>query len=305
MWIQKKRLLDEKEVVKMKKYKISMRSISPYVYLVPSLLIFGIFLFYPFFKTIYLSLYKTNKMGQARLFVGFGNYKDLLTSPSFYNSLIVTVEFVAIVVIGSMLLGLIGALLCNKAFPGIRIFSTAYALPMAIASSSAAMIFKIMLDPTIGIVNKLLKLDINWIQDPKYALISVAVLTAWLNSGINFLYFSAGLSNIDESIYERAAVDGANWFQMFFKLTLPGLSPILFYTVVVNIIQAFQSFGQVKILTQGGPGESTNLIVYSIYRDAFFNYRFGSAAAQSVILFLIIMALTLVMFKIEKKGVSY
>ena len=289
----------------MKKYKISMRSISPYVYLVPSLLIFGIFLFYPFFKTIYLSLYKTNKMGQARLFVGFGNYKDLLTSPSFYNSLIVTVEFVVIVVIESMLLGLIGALLCNKAFPGIRIFSTAYALPMAIASSSAAMIFKIMLDPTIGIVNKLLKLDINWIQDPKYALISVAVLTAWLNSGINFLYFSAGLSNIDESIYERAAVDGANGIQMFFKLTLPGLSPILFYTVVVNIIQAFQSFGQVKILTQGGPGESTNLIVYSIYRDAFFNYRFGSAAAQSVILFLIIMALTLVMFKIEKKGVSY
>ena len=305
MWIQKKLLLDEKEVVKMKKYKISMRNISPYVYLVPSLLIFGIFLFYPFFKTIYLSLYKTNKMGQARLFVGFGNYKDLLTSPSFYNSLIVTVEFVVIVVIGSMLLGLIGALLCNKAFPGIRIFSTAYALPMAIASSSAAMIFKIMLDPTIGIVNKILKLDINWIQDPKYALISVAVLTAWLNSGINFLYFSAGLSNIDESIYERAAVDGANGFQMFFKLTLPGLSPILFYTVVVNIIQAFQSFGQVKILTQGGPGESTNLIVYSIYRDAFFNYRFGSAAAQSVILFLIIMALTLVMFKIEKKGVSY
>lgn len=305
MWIQKKLLLDEKEVVKMKKYKISMRNISPYVYLVPSLLIFGIFLFYPFFKTIYLSLYKTNKMGQARLFVGFGNYKDLLTSPSFYNSLIVTVEFVAIIVIGSMLLGLIGALLCNKAFPGIRIFSTAYALPMAIASSSAAMIFKIMLDPTIGIVNKLLKLDINWIQDPKYALISVAVLTAWLNSGINFLYFSAGLSNIDESIYERAAVDGANGIQMFFKLTLPGLSPILFYTVVVNIIQAFQSFGQVKILTQGGPGESTNLIVYSIYRDAFFNYRFGSAAAQSVILFLIIMALTLVMFKIEKKGVSY
>ncbi len=289
----------------MKNYKISVRRISPYVYLLPSLVIFGIFLFYPFFKTIYLSLYKTNKMGQAKLFVGFGNYKELLTSPSFYNSLLVTIEFVAIVVAGSMLLGLLGALLCNKAFPGIRIFSTAYALPMAIASSSAAMIFKIMLDPTIGIVNKLLKLDINWIQDPKYALVSVAVLTAWLNSGINFLYFSAGLSSIDESIYERAAVDGANSFQMFYRLTLPGLGPILFYTIVVNIIQAFQSFGQVKILTQGGPGESTNLIVYSIYRDAFFNYRFGGAAAQSVVLFVIIMALTFVMFKLEKKGVSY
>ena len=250
-------------------------------------------------------MYKTNKMGEAKIFVGAGNYVDLLTSPSFYNSLMVTAIFVLIVVIGGMALGLLGAVLCNQAFPGIRIFSTAYALPMAIASSSAAMIFKIMLHPSIGIVNKILGLNINWINDQRYALVCVAVLTAWLNSGINFLYFSAGLSNIDESIYERASVDGANAVQKFFRLTLPGLSPIMFYTLVVNIIQAFQSFGQVKVLTQGGPGESTNLIVYSIYRDAFFNYRFGSAAAQSVILFVIIMIITLIMFRIEKKGGNY
>ncbi|MDD6629220.1 MAG: carbohydrate ABC transporter permease [Lachnospiraceae bacterium] len=282
-----------------------MKKLSPYFFLIPSLLIFSVFLFYPFFKTIYLSLYKTDKMGLPKKFVGMENYRKLLTSTSFYNSLLVTLIFVLIVVIGSMSLGLIGAVLCNKAFPGIRVFSTAYALPMAIASSSAAMIFKIMLHPSVGIVNKLLGLSINWISDPRYALICVAVLTAWLNSGINFLYFSAGLSNIDETIYERASVDGANEWQKFYRLTLPGLSPILFYTLVVNIIQAFQSFGQVKILTQGGPGESTNLIVYSIYRDAFFNFKFGNAAAQSIILFLIIMCLTLVMFKIEKKGVKY
>jgi len=278
---------------------------GPYVYTLPALLVFAVFLFYPFFKTIYLSLYKTNKMGQAKLFVGLGNYVELFTSKSFFNSLAVTLAFVVIVVAGSMILGLLSAMLCNRSFPGIRVFSTAYALPMAIASSSAAMIFRIMLHPSIGIVNKLLGLDINWVNDPKYALVCVALLTAWLNSGINFLYFSAGLSNIDESIYERASVDGAGEVQKFFRLTLPGLSPIMFYTLVVNIIQAFQAFGQVKILTKGGPGESTNLIVYSIYRDAFFNYRFGSAAAQSVILFAIIMALTLVMFKVEKRGVSY
>lgn len=282
-----------------------LKKAGPYGYILPALLVFAVFLFYPFFKTIYLSLYKTNKMGQAKLFVGLGNYVELFKSASFYNSLAVTFLFVAIVVVGSMVLGLLAAVLCNKAFPGIRIFSTAYALPMAIASSSAAMIFKIMLHPSIGIVNKLLGLNINWINDPKYALVCVALLTAWLNSGINFLYFSAGLSNIDETIYERASVDGANGIQKFLRLTLPGLSPIMFYTIVVNIIQAFQSFGQVKILTQGGPGESTNLIVYSIYRDAFFNYRFGSAAAQSVILFAIIMVMTLLMFKAEKKGVSY
>lgn len=279
--------------------------INPYLYLVPSMLIFAVFLFYPFFKTIYLSLYKTNKMGEAKLFVGLENYTDLLTSPSFHNSLKVTLIFVAVVVIGSMLLGLVAAVLCNKAFPGIRFFSTAYALPMAIASSSAAMIFQIMLHPAVGIVNKLLKLDINWLNDPKTALWCVAILTAWLNSGINFLYFSAGLGNIDETIYERASVDGASSVQQFFSLTLPGLSPIMFYTLVVNIIQAFQSFGQIKILTEGGPNESTNVIVYSIYRDAFFNYRFGSAAAQSVILFLIVMVITLIMFRMEKKGVKY
>ena len=279
--------------------------ITPYLYLVPSILIFAVFLFYPFVKTVYLSLFMTNKMGQAKIFVGLQNYLDLLSSESFRNSLKVTLVFVVIVVLGGMLLGLIAAVLCNKAFPGIRIFSTAYALPMAIASSSAAMIFQIMLHPAVGIVNKLLGLDINWLNDTNTALYCVAILTAWLNSGINFLYFSAGLGNIDETIYERASVDGASGVQQFFSLTLPGLSPIMFYTVVVNIIQAFQSFGQIKILTEGGPNESTNVIVYSIYRDAFFNYRFGSASAQSVVLFVIIMLVTLVMFRIEKKGVNY
>ena len=278
---------------------------TPYCYLIPCMLVFAIFLFYPFFKTIYLSLFLTDRMGQAKIFVGMQNYIDLLTSESFRNSLKVTLIFVVIVVIGGMFLGLVAAVLCNKAFPGIRAFSTAYALPMAIASSSAAMIFQIMLHPTVGIVNKLTGLDINWLNYPDTALVCVAILTAWLNSGINFLYFSAGLGNIDETIYERASVDGASSVQQFFSLTLPGLSPIMFYTLVVNIIQAFQSFGQIKILTEGGPDEATNVIVYSIYRDAFFNYRFGSAAAQSVILFIIIMIITLIMFRLEKKGVSY
>lgn len=286
----------------MKKKQSILKKLEPYGFLLPCLAVFAVFLFYPFAKTIYLSLFKTNKMGQAKIFVGAGNYLDLLKSDSFYNSLIVTVIFVIIVVFISMTLGLIGAVLCNRTFPGIRFFSTAYALPMAIASASAAMIFKIMLHPSVGIVNKLLGLDINWVSDNRYALICVAVLTGWLNSGINFLYFSAGLSNIDDSIYERASVDGANAVQKFFRLTIPNLEPIIFYTLVVDIIQAFQSFGQVKILTQGGPGESTNLIVYSIYRDAFFNYRFGTAAAESIILFLIIMCLTLIMFKVEGKG---
>lgn len=277
-----------------------MKRIKPYLFLLPSLIIFAIFLFYPFAKTLYLSLFKTNRLGQPKIYVGAENYTDIFQSSSFINSLKVTLIFVLIVVSVSMLIGLINALLCQKNFPGIRFFSTAYALPMSIASASAAMIFRLMLDPTVGILNKLLKVDIHWIQDPKYALVSVALLTAWLNSGINFLYFSAGLSAIDESLYERASVDGANEWHKLTRITLPSLQPILFYTLVVNIILAFQSFGQVKILTSGGPGESTNLIVFSIYRNAFFNFRFGTAAAESVVLFFIIFVLTLIMFRVDK-----
>ena len=132
-----------------------LKNAGAYWYLVPSFLIFGIFLFFPFFKTLYLSLFKTNKMGQAKLFVGLGNYQELLQSSSFWNSLTVTLIFVVIVVAVSMFLGLVTAMLCNKTFPGIRFFSTAYALPMAIASSSAAMVFKIMLHPSVGIINKI------------------------------------------------------------------------------------------------------------------------------------------------------
>lgn len=128
-----------------------LTGVSPYCYLIPCFAVFGMFLFYPFFKTIYLSLFLTDKLGRAKIFVGLENYTDLLTSESFYNSILVTLIFVVIVVFGSMLLGLATAVLCSKTFPGIRAFSTAYALPMAIASSGAAMILKVILNPTIGV----------------------------------------------------------------------------------------------------------------------------------------------------------
>lgn len=276
--------------------------IEPYVYLVPAFLIFIVFTYWPFFRTIYRSLFLTDNRGIEKVFVGFKNYTDLLTSVSFMNSILVTVQFVGIVLVLGMGFGFLTAMLCNRTFPGIRFFSTVYAMPMAIASSGIAMVFKTMLNQNIGIVNQLLGTDISWLADPKWALISVAVLTGWLNSGINFLYFSAGLSAIDESLYESASVDGANSINQFFHITIPSLKPILFYTVVINIIGAFQSFGQIKILTAGGPGESTNVIVHDIYRNAFSNFRFGLASAESVMLFLIISVLTVIMFRIQRRN---
>ncbi|WP_036179720.1 carbohydrate ABC transporter permease [Ureibacillus massiliensis] len=276
--------------------------VEPYTYLIPAALIMGLFTFWPFFQTIIRSLYLTDNLGRNALFVGFENYIELFTSSSFYNSVLITVLFVIIVVVVGVVLGFCTALLCQRTFPGIRFFSAAYALPMAVASSGIALVFLVMLNQSIGIVNQMLGTNINWLADPNYALLSIGVLTGWLNSGINFLYFSAGLAGIDRSLYESASIDGANRWNKFRFVTIPSLKPITFFVVVTNVINAFQGFAQIKILTSGGPGESTNVIVYDIYRNAFMNYRYGYASAESIVLFIIVMILTIIMFKMSKGG---
>lgn len=291
-----------------KKRKTPYEHIEPYLFLLPALLVFGIFLYYPFFKTIYLSAFLTDKFGQPKLFYGFGNYYDILFgkySASFHNSLLVTAKFVVMVSIGGLLVGLATSLMTVGKFPG-RTFATAvYAMPIAIASAAAAMSFKMILHPSIGLLNALLGTKNTWTSDPVWALPIMALITVWLTSGINFIFIGAGLRNISGELYESASIDGAGYWRKFFHITLPGLSPTLFFQVIINVIGAFQSFTQIRLLTQGGPNEATNVIVYSIYLDAFRNFRFGSAAARSIILFLIILVITLIQFSMEKRSVHY
>lgn len=268
-----------------------------YLYMLPALALLTLFVFYPFVQTLIRSLYATDNAGANTLFIGFKNYQDLLSSPAFWNSMKVTFLYVLIVVIFGVLLGFATALLCRVNFPGIRAFSAAYSLPIAIASSGMALVFKVMLNQSVGILNVLTGSSINWLADPKYALFSVGILTAWLNSGMNFLYFSSGLAGIDDSLYEAASIDGAGSFNQFIHVTLPSVRPIMFFVIVTNIINAFQSFGQIKLLTQGGPGEATNVIVHDVYKNAFMNYRYGYASAESVVLFFIIMILTIIAFR--------
>jgi sn-glycerol 3-phosphate transport system permease protein len=127
----------------------------------------------------------------------------------------------------------------------------------------------------------------------------------WLNIGLNFIFILTGLKNIPEELNESAQIDGAKWARKFVKLTIPMISPTLFFVVFINMINSFQTFGQVKLLTLGGPANATNVIVYEIYREAFFNNRFETACAESIILFLIILVITLIQLKFEKKGVYY
>lgn len=278
--------------------------IEPWLFMLPALLVFAVFLFYPLFKTIYLSLFLTNNVGQAKVYYGFKNYLDILTgrySASFWNSMWVTLRFVGFVAFGSLLLGLITSLLTTKKFPGRALASAIYAMPIAIASAAAAMSFKMIFHPSIGLVNRVLGTTVNWLNDPNWAFPIICIISIWLASGINFIFISAGLRNIPDELYESAAIDGAGYWKQQRHITLPSLSPTLFFQIIINVIGAFQSFTQVRLLTMGGPNETTNVIVYSIYLDAFRNFRFGSAAARSIVLFVIIMVVTLIQFRAERK----
>ncbi|HSK69962.1 MAG TPA: sugar ABC transporter permease [Candidatus Limnocylindria bacterium] len=288
--------------------KTLYETVEPFLFLLPAFTVFAVFLFYPFFRTIYLSTFLTNNYGLPKIFYGLENYRSILAgrySAAFWNSMWVTARFVLIVSTGSLLLGLCTSLLTARRFPGRAFASAVYAMPIAIASAAAAMSFKMIFHPSIGLVNRLLGTSTNWLNDPAWAFPVICGISIWLAGGINFIFISAGLRNVPDELYESASIDGAGYWRKLRHITLPGISPTLFFMIIVNVIGAFQSFTQVRLLTQGGPNETTNVIVYSIYLDAFRNFRFGSAAARSIVLFLIIMTVTLLQFRAEKRRVHY
>lgn len=291
--------------VSLKNRRVLKSKMEPYFYLIPAFIIFGLFVFYPFIKTIIMSMSTTNIRGEIKEFVGLENFKEILTSLEFYNSIVVTFKFVLMVAAPSVIIGFLLALLANNKLRGNRIFELMFSLPMAIASAPAAVIWTMIFHPTNGILNHVLGTQIGWLTDSKFALISVTMVTVWLNIGLNFIFLLTGLRNIPTELIESASIDGASYLTKVKKIIIPMVSPQMFLVVFMNLINAFQAFGQIKLLTQGGPGDSTNVLVHSIYREAFFNGRFEMACAQALILFVIMMIVTLLQFKFEKKGVHY
>jgi sn-glycerol 3-phosphate transport system permease protein len=204
-----------------------------------------------------------------------------------------------------MILGFLTSVLANVKGKAFAPFGIVFSMPLAAASSGVAIVFQKMFDPASGIINKIFGTDFQWFLDPAMALPLTAVVTVWMMSGTNFIFMNAGMKNIPAELYESAEIDGAGFWRKLAHITLPGISPVMFFVLTLNVVSAFQAFAQVNIITQGGPGDATKILVFSIYRDAFFNFRFDFAAAQSVVLFLIILAITLVQFKNEKRMVHY
>jgi len=279
--------------------------IEPYIFLVPALLIFIVFYYYPFGRTIYLSTWVTDALGQPKKFVGLDNYMiRLFGKDAFWQSILSTMKFVVVVALGGLIIGMITSLLTYNRYPGSGFCAAVYAMPVAIASAAASMAFRMIFHPTGGLLNNLLGTQINWLGG-EYQFGSVAAVTIWLQSGINFIFISAGLKSVPHDLYESCAIDGANYWQRLWHITLPAISPTLFFQIIINIINAFQSFSQVKLLTNESPNASTNLIVYAIWHDAFRAQRFETAAARSVVLFVIILVITLIQFSFEKRSVNY
>ncbi len=279
------------------------------LYLLPSFVLFSVFVFYPMFRTIYLSFFLTDYDGMPSVFVGLENYAYIFTSDEFLKSLRATILFVLITVPAGVILALFLALIANEKLKGIGFFRTIFSSNMGMSVAASSVIWLFLFHPSLGALNQMLSTlglsQVEWLLDPTWAIISVSVTTIWMNTGFAFLIILGGLQNIDEHLYENAGIQGAGYWYQLRRITLPMLSPTMFFIVTVSLINAFQTFGQVDILTQGGPAESTNLIVYSIYREAFVNYQFGTASAQAVILFGCILIVTILQFKFGEKKVHY
>jgi sn-glycerol 3-phosphate transport system permease protein len=278
-------------------------------YLAPSLIVFTVFVFYPLIRSVILSLYGTNPIGQMTNFVGLKYYQRLWESESYHNSLLVTLKFVLYTVPGVLIVSLILSTLANLRLKGISIYRIAFALTISISGATAALLFMFLYHPIIGTLNYLLSFinigPIPWLIDTKYALFAVAIPRIWLQTGFATVLLLAGMQGISDEYYEAATIDGAGFWQSWRNITLPLITPSLFFLLVVITLNAFQTFTEVNVLTGGGPIDSTQVVVHEIYRSFYFNGQYGYASAQALILFVIILSLTIVQFGVLEKRVHY
>jgi sn-glycerol 3-phosphate transport system permease protein len=279
------------------------------ILLIPSLLVFGAFVFYPLGRTFWLGFHSEDPFGGNRFWVGWDQYWDVLTSDSFRNSLKVTFMYAILTVPTSLFIGLALAVLAHQQLKGMRVYRTIFASTVATSIAVVSMLWLVLLHPSLGILNNLLEIlgqdPVDLLNDPDTALFAVSGTTVWQNMGLVFIVMIAGLQAIPDELYESATIDGHSPWSQFWRVTVPMLSPTIFFATVILLITSFQQFGQIDLLTEGGPLERTNVLMYSIF-DTLFEKRIpGEAAAQAIVLFLIILVLTIVQFGFLEKRVHY
>ncbi len=286
----------------------------PWLLLAPTLLILGVFSYYPAVKTLRLSAFRANIMIGNEQFVGLANFGALLSSPRYHQVIVQTLVFVGLVVTLGLAFALGLAWLASKPIPGAKFYRLMLIYPYALSPAVAGTLWLFLFNPEIGAVNNVLEtlfgVRPRWLDQPFLAFALVVTATVWKGLGYNIVFYLAAIQNLPTEVMEAAEIDGATPWQSFWRVALPLLSPMTFFLVFANIVAAlFDSFGLVDILTKGGPvyGETgiTTFLIYQLYQDGFRNFNIGAAATQAVMMLLLVVCLISLQFRYGSRRVHY
>jgi sn-glycerol 3-phosphate transport system permease protein len=281
----------------------------PYALVLPQIAITLVFFFWPAAETLYYSVLMQDAFASRVQFVWFDNFITLFQDPHYLASFKITVMFSALVAITGLALSLLLAVFADRVLRGASAYKTLLIWPYAVAPAVAGIMWLFMLSPSIGMLTYALRgFGVNWnyYVNAGQATLLICVAAVWKQISYNFLFFLAGLQAIPSSLMEAAAIDGAGPVRRFWTIVFPLLSPTAFFLLVVNVVYAFfDTFGIVDSTTQGGPGQATQILVYKIYQDGVQAMDLGGSAAQSVVLMVIVIALTVVQFRWVERKVQY
>ena len=282
----------------------------PYFLILPQFLVTATFFYWPALQGLVQSVMRSDPFGQHSTFIWLDNFIALFIDPLYLKSIGTTLFFSASVAVVSISVGLFIATMANRALKAKALIRTMLVWPYAVAPAISGILWLFLLHPSYGVVaiaiKRWLGLDWNPVLDGKDALFMVIMASSWKQISYNFIFFIAGMQAIPGSLIEAAAMDGASPFRRFWKITLPLLSPTLFFVTVMNVIYSFfETFGVIHMMTQGGPGGATNILVYKVYQDGFIGLDLGSSAAQSIVLMTLIIVITVLQFKYVEKKVQY
>lgn len=271
-----------------------------WIFILPALVGTLIFIVIPVICSFGLSFAKWDLLNPIQ-FVGLSNYKEIFTDNLFYKILWNTIVFAVSTSVLGVIIPLVLACILNSKIRGSEFYKTAYFLPFITPMIVIGVVWEWIFDPNIGFLNHILHLHINWLYDTHYAMTALIIVSVWKLIGYNMVIFLSALSGISQSMFEAAKIDGASPFQTFKNVTVPLLSPSIFFVVIITAISSLQVFDLIYLMTQGGPFESTNVLVYAIYKNAFEYFNVGKASAIAYVLFIIILVLTLIQWNLRKK----
>lgn len=293
----------------MEKRAIYSHKLLPYLLLVPQMIVVIVFFYFPASQALYQSFLLEDAFGLHSEFVWFENFQHVLSDPDYWLSFVVTAIFSVAVAGLSLALALLFAVMADGQIRGANAYKTLMIWPYAVAPAVAGVLWLFMFQPSLGILAQIIRsygIDWNPLLNGKHAMLLVIMASTWKQISYNFLFFLAGLQSIPRSVIEAAAIDGASATRRFWTIIFPLLSPTAFFLLVVNVTYVFfDTFGIIDTMTGGGPSQATSTLVYKVYNDGRAGSNLGGSAAQSVILMIIVVALTAIQFKYVERKVHY